>query len=376
MNLEDEYLLLLRSHGLERVTDKRSVGEMLADLERLAESATNEARRRRAKEVIAVIKTLDQETGGAVSMHLGRTGADARNRPLDDYVAVVTEAMALKGVGPPENVYFNVFPTGEFNAVARPAGGGYLCLLNTGLLRLLSNVAHAACFPVRVSDDQILLDEKGAEDEEISSLEVTLAAAVKVILNYLRYEMHAYPMPTNRRLSPWGAIHATALARAMKTFALAHEVGHVVLDHCSSRCTRTVVVPTGELEVTSKSHRDEFDADLWAQNLLLMSDAVDLKRIPMAVGGIAFLTVHLMVLHVCCKLRGQPFHLDQPTESHPPSTFRLSRLRSVLEQTLAREQLERVLTLWALLARVLELIKLSDIQVSDEQVSIHLRGSP
>ena len=368
MGLEDEYAALVRAHGLEPPTDDRSVREKLKELRHLATSAPEEADRRRATEVLQMISLLDRETDGAVSKRLAESGERAQSYQLSDYLEAVKEKLASRGALLPADVYFNVFPTGEFNAVALPAQAGYLCLLNTGLLRLLSNIARACCYPVHGNGTTVLLTRADHADRQGSATFISLAVAVRVILNYLSRRTHEHPLPADHNIEPWGGVYATGIARAMKVFVLAHEMGHVALGHCAQGLLQTLPTPVGELNVLSKSHQQEFGADAWAQEMLGPTEGAEESFVPLAAGGVCFLTVHLMLLQVRDKLTTREANVVHA--SHPPSTDRIAALRAILQKQFADEDLSSALRAYALAWRVLQDIKASRIEVSSGTVQI------
>jgi len=201
-------------------------------------------------------------------------------------------------------------------------------------------------------------------------MEVTLAVAVRVIINYLNLRTHEYPLPSNYKIQPWGALHATGISRAMKMFVLAHELAHVILGHCESNIKRTVAASNYNIDVILKSHKDEFEADLWAQNLLLPTCNSNEEAFSLGVGGMAFLTVHLMILTVYAKIANQKFDPNKEVESHPSSQKRVEHIRTILDNKIEQKQRKEIFRLWSILLKLLELIQQSNIETQDETITI------
>ncbi|MBW2293689.1 MAG: hypothetical protein JRG94_15465 [Deltaproteobacteria bacterium] len=141
MSLRDDYIDLLRRYGLDQVGTSGAASEQLENLRLCVNSDGDTAERMRALEVLGMIDALDKRFDGAVSSALEQMTSRDSEGPLADHIK------ALKAILPPgssaalDRIYFNEFPTHEFTASARLTPNGYLCLLNTGLIRLLHHFA-------------------------------------------------------------------------------------------------------------------------------------------------------------------------------------------------------------------------------------------
>ncbi|MBW2293690.1 MAG: hypothetical protein JRG94_15470 [Deltaproteobacteria bacterium] len=189
-------------------------------------------------------------------------------------------------------------------------------------------------------------------------------------MNYLKHSRHPHPLAANVQIDPWGVIVAEAVARSMEAFVVAHEAAHVLLGHHHETRARSVITPYGQLDSIARSHQDEFAADRWAEDAMLQLDQHG-ERVfaPRACGGLCFLTVHRMVLEVHAKLDDWKTTPDRDTESHPSSLRRVDAMREWLSSRSAGEDLERVLWLWALLARFRGLIAASSFEVTESGIA-------
>jgi hypothetical protein len=94
-------------------------------------------------DVIAAVEAIEREEGVEETL-------------IDEYVRTVTRALTEAGRTLPGDVYFNIFPTSDFNACAQATPHGYLCLLNQGLCELLYNVSLACLYPLRANTEKEL----------------------------------------------------------------------------------------------------------------------------------------------------------------------------------------------------------------------------
>ena len=367
--LEAEYLALLNRYGLQPIQPVERPAKTLRRLREMARDGSPTDLRNYSLQTIELVDALNEKTGGKVEPALLERQVYDGTGELDQSVTKILSVLQSRRQQLDLPVYINVFPTGEFNACAKPTPNGVLCLLNTGLLRLLHRVAVACCYPVHSTKNGISFLE-GEPKREIPAHIIGLSSVVRVILRY-QFEGNLKPqMAKDTKLDPWGMIVATAINFAMEAFVVAHEVGHGVLGHTNIKHLRQVLTPHGHLESLSPSHRQEYEADLWAHSVLIESDKVKGHHFPLACGGLCFLTVHLMLLEVISKITNQKILSERSSLSHPTSTDRMRALHKEVREMESQEYKANTLQLWALLWRILEIIQSSNIQMDKESITV------
>jgi len=293
---------------------------------------------------------------------------------IDEYVATVKQALSASNSQLPGDVYFNTFPTDDFNACARVTPNGFLCLLNQGLCELLYNVSLACVYPLRAGTGEELF----AKQSELVSLlpspqdlatdpkfAEALAVLVVTIYKYLRYEVHDQVSTLSEKFPRWAASVAAGMSIGMRTFAVAHEIAHVKLGHLNAAKIRRMIPQSGPLEVASKSQDQEFHADMEAQMILLNIDANRYHPIfpPHACGGLCFFAVASMIEAVAPKLL--PLSVRPPTcDTHPKTHARLDILRRLLARTLSGSDYNYLMNIYALFDRYTQLLATAEVEKS------------
>jgi Zn-dependent peptidase ImmA (M78 family) len=167
----------------------------------------------------------------------------------------------------PTEVYFNEFPTGEFNANARLVDDGALCLLNYGLVETLYNLSLCCCFPMRETQLGLKLTMEMEAKSDPRAVQA-VSNAVAVIYGYLKGD-HGRPYAFEEKFDPTPFLLASHIDRSMRLFVLAHELGHVCCNHLSRGKMRAL---GSAVDVCATRQDQEFEADLFAQNILLQLD--------------------------------------------------------------------------------------------------------
>ena len=127
------------------------------------------------------------------------------------------------------------------------------------------------------------------------------------------------------------------------------------------------------MDFLSRDHKDEFEADLTAQLILLQIDRTHSKPFPIACGGICFLAVHLMVQKLWSKVANQPFDEQSSTESHPPSRHRINLLANFLKERSDEQNYANTLRLFMCFERFIDLISQADVEVTSEGIKVSLK---
>jgi hypothetical protein len=272
------------------------------------------------------------------------------------YLALVKKVLDRRGIALDKHILFGEFPTHQFNACVLSTPSGLLCLLNTGLLKLIYHICVASFYSTYAVTDK---EPSGSDNlHNISTEEAATVAVIRIIVAYVRGEPHRHVVPKGYKLDTDGLYWATALCYAIRVFVLAHEVGHVVLGHTDGDRSRSLSNVIHEASAVSRKHDDEFAADAFAQDALLEIDRQRYFPEPIAAGGLGFLMVHAMILEVISKLNAQPLDRTQSSESHPSTWIRLRKINETLVAyyrdgtSPAREDLANCVVLQRVLRRV------------------------
>ncbi|KGM39779.1 hypothetical protein JY96_06370 [Aquabacterium sp. NJ1] len=277
------------------------------------------------------------------------------------YLGMISRALKQDGVDLPSGILFAEYPTHRFNACVVSTAQGNLCLINTGLIKLLYHVSVAANYAY--DEDGRL----GAVDS--APVKVATALVLSGVAQYLGTGVHVHVQATGHVLPPEGLYDATALAYAMRLFVLAHEIGHVVLVHTEVEDAQTRVCALAETSVICREQRDEFAADRFAQDVLLNIDQHGFFAEPVAAGGLAFLMVHAIVLRVSAQLGHATPIRPGDEESHPPTMERIKALDVHLDTTYGEGNRE-ALGLCVVLQRILIAIEHFEIVAIGDGVEL------
>jgi hypothetical protein len=154
----------------------------------------------------------------------------------------------------PLNIYVGEFPVGGVNAISTPVDGGFLVLVQSGLIVGLRQILQALTLGGDLSSaslhSPLVID--------------TLAAIVRAYSEYGDpfYGPHALG-------SGPAAAMADIAAHACQEFVVAHEYGHILCGHFDSPQLQTVSTPGGSATAISRSWQQEYEADATAYELLL-----------------------------------------------------------------------------------------------------------
>jgi hypothetical protein len=199
--------------------------------------------------------------------------------PFIDHISGTLEKeIPLLGLKMPLEVLVREFPTASFNAQVHPVQRGALILINTGLFAFL----HKAIKLMQPLMETVRVDGKGHYDgsvvdahfvESLGGSEISFNQAVdlfsELIFAYLAGDFNfARRLPSSG--GPRGVLGGMLLT-SCETFAIAHEYGHVIAGHVSSRATKFARTPAGSVAFVYKSRDQELQADRLAGQLLLKS---------------------------------------------------------------------------------------------------------
>ena len=126
-----------------------------------------------------------------------------------------------------ETLFFGEYPTTLFNAQVRPARGGYLVLINTGLPEFVSHMSEALSQARPGHGDSPFSNERLTGTVRLVTAlarkYVTRSSFVYLKENTgLRNDLNMFDRFANR-----------VVLQGVLTFVVAHEIAHVILKHCN-----------------------------------------------------------------------------------------------------------------------------------------------
>ncbi len=214
-----------------------------------------------------------------------------------------------------------------------PDGGGYVVLVNVGLMLFLHVVAKLVFTQARWGS------QKQNETWETTSASVHLSLPFEDAVAHLREAVGQYikigmwlPTPNREHVAIQDSdinILLLRLVEAAERFVLAHEFSHAILGHLDRKATITLAMPDGTetVSIISKTFQEEYDADLFAASLLSAGFPTHLER-----------DDHAAAIQIQTTIAGPLFFfaLDEiireaggsKLPTHPPSKERAQKLRS------------------------------------------------
>jgi len=255
-----------------------------------------------------------------------------------------------------DQVYVGKFPTGDFNAQAlRVPGGGYVFLINVGLMMLIydaakvvfSQAAWQAGKRWTVGSPRTELqmietafkadgDSSTTDDNaHVLSFDAAAKRLQESIRSYVRHsEWHPASDPEHFVIQGRSQTEVlTTLVEAAERFVVAHEFAHAMLGHLENAATALLAVPQGKQPIyeLQKTWMDEIAADANAVILLIFGAPRQLENpserllFEMALAGpLFFLAVGGLI---------EEETAEKP-RTHPPAVQRRQALREWLSKKL------------------------------------------
>ncbi|SPM41938.1 Mycobacterium numidiamassiliense ORFan [Mycobacterium numidiamassiliense] len=233
-----------------------------------------------------------------------------------------------------DDVFVGEFPTGSFACQTVKVDGGFLVLVNSGMMVILQQVV---AFLTRGDPDN-------PDSEKTREAADGVAA---VLASYVELGDPFYgPLPVNGGLD---GLRDSLLSGAAERFVIAHEYAHILALHFSdSDHDRTdIETSAGVISVLKKSHEQEFEADDLGYKLILGVEEYDrfdftvidaglksddwdawlegVRQKSVIAGPFIFLILDLLLEN----LQEPAFMLDSDSKwsgSHPPSLARIGKL--------------------------------------------------
>ncbi|QDU23310.1 M48 family metalloprotease [Urbifossiella limnaea] len=362
MGLYEDYVDLLALHNVDP-PEKVTHVDLLKGLEQMAASSDPTQRAIGAKAV-----EVHNKYGSQVDEFVRRHGKYSASGMLDTYVTFINDVLHREGRTLRDDIFIDEFPTGEFNACAVRTNNGHLCLLNTGLLKLLYHLSLSSCYLIKgnVLNQTLDFSARLALEDEASL--PAIGAAIKSIYAYLAFGQHPYPIEIQEGMHEAALLYANGIAGGMRTFVVGHELAHVTLGHLDTSEKRSVIAENGRLEVASSSQEQEYEADLESQRLMLKITGPGMS---FAFGGVCFLTCGLIVESFQSKLFGSTVDSQRHRATHPPTHLRLMQLWQALEQQVSKDELAATATIARLLFDLLSILDATSIEHTTNGIKIH-----
>lgn len=261
---------------------------------------------------------------------------------IDEISAEIRDRLTDKGMTLPLPVFAGQFPHGSFNAQVRPAAGGVLILINSGLFMLIYQMLKIATMATRFTD----VNEKGEVLEHpeihaaVRSPEETTGLLTDCVLAYI---LHG-DSTRARRLPALGGVRQLLLGmvvHACEFFTVAHEFGHVIDGHFSN------AEPVFDPEVRTYFHKDhfqEYNADQIAAALMIAGvyKSVELnikehelaqfrlKAMATVAGPFLFFALSHLIDQFRHRVRSVATSEPAEVSSHPPAQQRSFQLRAYI----------------------------------------------
>ena len=297
----DEALLALRAEYealCARNGASPSVGgttdEALRALAPLVAGPADDVRARYARTVFPILEPLSELLPERPSFYRQPHFLVANGARVHGYVEMVLEGCRRLGQNISVPVYVDELLIDSFNGRVYPSesGAGYFCMLDHGLFRLLTHVSIAALLmtnaDISPNEERPYLTNPNLRINAVAVVKETMKA-------YLASQAHPLVMPASHWLDEGGIYGANRLSFAMKVFVVAHEFGHIQLAHFSK----------GRAPSTREEQwQREFEADRFAQEVLLKLHEAAVTSMPVLSGGLAFLLVDLIRQRVFGASRG------------------------------------------------------------------------
>lgn len=297
----------------------RTYSEMIRDFEAHPESKAN-------KELQELLKMFE----------LGYDNKSDYDNSLKYGYEPYLKKIALTGLIDKEIIESTIcieFPTEDFNASAKIIGDGYICLLNKGLREFLYWFSLAASYNCK--------NYKIPSSTKVTKISnewlFVLHTSILVLTHYTFGRDMKKRIPDANYSANCIALGGL-LSSSMKQFIIAHELAHIQLGHINNTDTYSVESPYGKLDLSKKSYEQEFEADLYAQRILL-EIAKNENDLDIVAGGICFLGLEILIR----QYKEYIFQNKTKTSTtHPKSEERIMQLFTFLSKVLSNDDYRHI----------------------------------
>ncbi|MEH7844713.1 hypothetical protein [Rhizobium laguerreae] len=267
--LQEEYIAYLARYGLK----PRAIPDSTDEIRRAVSAdmfAEAKARGDAGAEVFREVEALN-ESENAI---LQKTRHPAQLQ-IERYAAQVEKNIAKHSAYSTtfaQNVYVGEFPTGSINCQIVKVSGGFIVLVNSGMMVLFHQLSY-------------LLAGKQLDDDRDEDI---VDAVAQVLAAYFGFGDPFYgPAPVS---GGFKSLLAMQLSDAVMQFIIGHEYAHMLLGHFDDPrpAQETIQTEVGTIEVLKRSWVQEFEADDLGHRLALgleRYDQIDLAVINRAIAG-------------------------------------------------------------------------------------------
>ena len=248
--------------------------------------------------------------------HNTMLGRDNTNLIINGLATALLEDLKKANIGVP-SFYAAVFPTDSYNAQCTIVDGESIVLIDTGCMEMAETivVAFLSKVPALQKVDEI-------------------SAAVD------NYVLHGQ-RPDSARVSSHGISFGgglpAALVNAFEEYMLAHELGHLALQHAMDNRIRQQSPRLGKaFDVVDKSEFQEFQADIWACRALIRCAPYRNRSdsdVPLAIAGLSMGIAVGLLVEASATMHGISL-----AAGHPPAHERLYMMEVAYELFGAHEE--------------------------------------
>lgn len=218
-----------------------------------------------------------------------------------------------------ENVAVGELQTLDANSLCvKVPAGGYVVLLNTGLMILLHKSIKAFASRMTIQTQAKNGDHK---PEKGPSLEETARYMYEIIATYISYNAPVGPMLPIESLSESQILFSEGLLHFSEMFVLAHEFGHILENHLSQVNVSKMMMKDREIDFFRPDWNQEYDADLRGLKLILETAEDTGKNSLYRALAYAGPDLSLTIFDLVDRISKTKF------SSHPPARLRRKNLR-------------------------------------------------
>lgn len=221
-SLRAEYVELCRERGLEP-SAHREYDEVLAKLAEVANVQDNPNLAVYARTTLIAIGYLGKLKIERKTFTEHPKLPIAYGARLAGYVEFIAGTLIGSDFSPDKAVYFDELPINSFNgrAFLSRRHGGYFCMLDHGLFRLLHHICLAAAL---VSNPRSHLESEKPYQKDSGLISAAASIVKKTMAAYLLDGIHPLVGSSDYSLDEGGILLASELSFSMKTFVVAHEL--------------------------------------------------------------------------------------------------------------------------------------------------------
>lgn len=249
-----------------------------------------------------------------------------------------------------DSLFVGQFPTGDPNACVTSApSGGFLVLVNLGLMQLIHQLMIVLCSRVRIQPlgwhiGRIRIPRPFARVEEDVDVSFPRVKSwfMGAIQSYFQYEdlppLPAASKPGRRRYM------VALLTDSIERFVVAHEYGHVIRRHLGTPVREEVTMHGARISLIPKTWEQEYEADRLGC-LLMMRPFLEARKLgakpktfrKTVEWWLAGPPLALEIVHMLEHVRGAG------GGSHPPASGRGEQVRQLIVAEFPYLQLHHVL---------------------------------